>query len=127
MKKTSDGRYLYVDGLANNIIFFKDGEEMTVQEALTDATKGASNDSTNIIYEKADGYYSTATLKYLNKENKLVFTTSNVTGGTTTEEIKLNSVEAFKKIIYDPVTETLIIMYVDGNGDIQEVTFQLAK
>ena len=120
LKKTSDGRYLYVDGLANNIIFFKDGEEMTVQEALTDATKGASNDSTNIIYEKADGYYSTATLKYLNKENKLVFTTSNVTGGTSVEEIKLNSVEAFKKIVYDPLTETLIIMYVDGNGDIQE-------
>jgi hypothetical protein len=120
LKKTSDGRYLYVDGLANNIIFFKDGEEMTVQEALTDATKYVSNDSTNIIYEKADGYYSTATLKYLNKENKLVFTTSNVTGGTSVEEIKLNSVEAFKKIVYDPVTETLIIMYVDGNGDIQE-------
>ena len=120
LKKTSDGRYLYVDGLANNITFFKDGEEMTVQEALANATKGVSNDSTNIIYEKADGFYATAMLKYLNKENKLVFTTSNVTGGTTTEEIKLNSVEAFKKIVYDPVTETLIIMYVDGNGDIQE-------
>lgn len=120
LKKTSDGRYLYVDGLANNITFFKDGEEMTVQEALANAVKGVSNDSTNIIYEKADGYYATAALKYLNKENKLVFTTSNVTGGTTTEEIKLNSVEAFKKIVYDPVTETLIIMYVDGNGDIQE-------
>lgn len=120
LKKTSDGRYLYVDGLANNITFFKDGEEMTVQEALANATKGVSNDSTNIIYEKADGYYATAALKYFNKENKLVFTTSNVTGGTTTEEIKLNSVEAFKKIVYDPVTEALIIMYVDGNGDIQE-------
>ena len=120
LKKTSDGRYLYVDGLANNITFFKNGEEMSVQEALANATKGVSNDSTNIIYEKADGYYATAALKYFNKENKLVFTTSNVTGGTTTEEIKLNSVEAFKKIVYDPVTETLIIMYVDGNGDIQE-------
>ena len=120
LKKTSDGRYLYVDGLANNITFFKDGEEMTVQEALANATKGVSNDSTNIIYEKADGFYATAMLKYFNKENKLVFTTSNVTGGTTIEEIKLNSVEAFKKIVYDPVTEALIIMYVDGNGDIQE-------
>ena len=50
LKKTSDGRYLYVDGLANNITFFKDGEEMTVQEALANATKGVSNDSTNIIY-----------------------------------------------------------------------------
>lgn len=120
LNKSFDGRYLFVDGIANNITFFKDGEEMTVQEALTDATKGVSNDSTNIIYEKVDGFYATAQLKYQNKENKLVFTTSNVTGGTTVEEIKLNAVEAFKKIVYDPVTETLIIMYVDGNGDIQE-------
>ena len=127
LKKTSDGRYLYVDGLANNITFFKDGQEISVQDALTNATKGVSNDSTNIIYEKADGYYATASLKYRNKENKLVFTTSNVTGGTTVEEIQLNAVEAFKKIIYDPVTETLIIMYVDGNGDLQEVQVPIGE
>ena len=39
LKKTSDGRYLYVDGLASNITFFKDGEEMSVQEALSNAAK----------------------------------------------------------------------------------------
>lgn len=127
LKKTSDGRYLYVDGLASNITFFKDGQEISVQDALTSVTKGVSNDSTNIIYEKADGYYATASLKYRNKENKLVFTTSNVTGGTTVEEIQLNAVEAFKKIIYDPVTETLIIMYVDGNGDLQEVKVPIGE
>ena len=127
LKKTSDGRYLYVDGLANNITFFKDGQEISVQDALTNATKGVSNDSTNIIYEKADGYYATASLKYRNKENKLVFTTSNVTGGTTVEEIQLNAVEAFKKIIYDPVTENLIIMYIDGNGDLQEVQVPIGE
>ena len=120
LKKTSDGRYLYVDGLASNITFFKDGQEMTVQDALNDISYGVSNDSTNILYEKADGYYATAMLRYVNKENKLVFTTSNVTGGTSVEEIHLNSVEAFKKIYYDSVSENLVIMYVDGNGDLQE-------
>ena len=127
LKRTSDGRYLYVDGLASNITFFKDGEEITVQEALTNVTKGASNDSTNIIYEKADGFYATAMLKYLNKENKLVFTTSNVTGGTTVEEISLNAVKAFEKIYYDSVTESLIILYLDGNGDIQEVDIPIGQ
>ena len=127
LKKTSDGRYLYVDGLANNITFFKDGEEMTVQEALSNAAKGTSNDSTNIIYEKIDGYYATASLKYFNKENKLVFTTSNVTGGTSVEEIHLNSVEAFTKIYYDPVTENLVILYKDGSGDIQEVDIPIGQ
>lgn len=127
LKKTSDGRYLYVDGLANNITFFKDGQEMTVQDALASATKGVSNDSTNIIYEKADGYYSTASLKYNNRENKLIFTTSNVTGGTSIEEIHLNSVEAFTKVYYDPVTENLIILYKDGSGDLKEVDIPIGE
>ena len=127
LKKTSDGRYLYVDGLANNITFFKDGEEMSVQDALINATKGVSNDSTNIIYEKIDGYYATASLKYRNKENKLIFTSSNVTGGTTVEEIQLNAVEAFTKIYYDPVTENLVILYKDGSGDLQEVDIPIGE
>lgn len=127
LKKTSDGRYLYVDGLASNITFFKDGEELTVQEALSSVAKGISNDSTNIIYEKVDGYYATASLKYLNKENKLIFTSSNVTGGTTVEEIQLNAVEAFTKIYYDPVTENLIILYKDGSGDIKEVDIPIGE
>ena len=127
LKKTSDGRYLYVDGLASNIVYFKDGEEISVQDALRQATKGISNDSTNIIYEKADGCYATAQLRYSNKENKLIFTTSNVTGGTSVEEIKLNAVEAFTKIYYDSVTETLVIMYKDGSGDIQEVDVPIGQ
>jgi hypothetical protein len=127
LKKTSDGRYLYVDGLASNITFFKDGQEMSVQEALANATRGVSNDSTNIIYEKADGIYATAMLKYNNKENKLTFTTSNSTGGTSVEEIHLNAVEAFTKVYYDPVTENLIILYKDGSGDIQEVDIPIGE
>lgn len=127
LKKTSDGRYLYVDGLANNIAFFYDGQELTVQEALSNAIKDTSNDSTNIIYEKADGYYATATLKYTTSENKLTFTTSNVSGGTTVEEIKLNSVELFKNVIYNPLTETLIITYVDSNGNIQECDIPIGQ
>lgn len=127
LKKSNDGRYLYVDGLANNITYFKDGQEISVQEALNDVTKGVSNDSTNIIYEKADGYFATAMLKYFNSENKLVFTTSNVTGGTSVEEIHLNAVKAFEKIYYDSVTENLIILYLDGTGAIQEVDIPIGE
>ena len=127
LKKTSDGRYLYVDGLASNITYFKNGEEISVQEALNQVTKTVSNDSTNIIYEKADGYYAKANLTYVPQENTLVFTTSNVTGGTSTNEIKLNSVEVFKKIYYDPTTENLIILYVDANGEMQEVDIPIGE
>lgn len=127
LSKTNDGRYLYVDGVASNITYFKDGEAITVQDALKSAIKNASNDSTNIIYEKVDGFYATAQLKYKNKENKLIFTTSNSTGGTTVEEINLNAVEAFDDIYYNPSTETLIIKYTDGSGDIKTVEIPIGE
>lgn len=127
LSKTNDGRYLYVDGVASNITYFKDGEAITVQDALKSAMKNASNDSTNIIYEKVDGFYATAQLKYKNKENKLIFTTSNSTGGTTVEEINLNAVEAFDDIYYNPSTETLIIKYTDGSGDIKTVEIPIGE
>ena len=127
LKKSSDGRYLYVDGLASNITYFQNGEEISVQEALSKVGKGVSSDSTNIIYEKADGMYATASLRYINRQNKLVFTTSNSTGGTSVEEIQLNAVEAFKNIYYDPVTENLVILYVDGNGDLKETKIPIGE
>lgn len=127
LSKTNDGRYLYVDGVASNITYFKDGEAITVQDALKSAMKNASNDSTNIIYEKVDGLYATAQLKYKNKENKLIFTTSNSTGGTTVEEINLNAVEAFDDIYYNPSTETLVIKYTDGSGDIKTVEIPIGE
>ena len=127
LSKTNDGRYLYVDGVASNITYFKDGEAITVQDALKNAMKNASNDSTNIIYEKVDGFYATAQLKYKNKENKLIFTTSNSTGGTTVEEINLNAVEAFDDIYYNPSTETLVIKYTDGSGDIKTVEIPIGE
>ena len=127
LSKTNDGRYLYVDGVASNITYFKDGEAITVQDALKSALKNASNDSTNIIYEKVDGFYATAQLKYKNKENKLIFTTSNSTGGTTVEEINLNAVEAFDDIYYNPSTETLVIKYTDGSGDIKTVEIPIGE
>lgn len=127
LSKTNDGRYLYVDGVASNITYFKDGEAITVQDALKSAMKNASNDSTNIIYQKVDGFYATAQLKYKNKENKLIFTTSNSTGGTTVEEINLNAVEAFDDIYYNPSTETLVIKYTDGSGDIKTVEIPIGE
>ena len=120
LKKTSDGRYLYVNGMTDNIWYFSGGSEVTVTEVLNDCIKRKiSSDNSNIMQEKPDGFFVSATLKYLNRENTLVFTTSNVTGGTTTETIKLNSVELFKEIYYDSVTEELVILYVDDKGDVK--------
>jgi len=127
LKKSNDGRYLYVDGMADNITYFKDGKEITVAEALNKLTKGLSSDSANILYEKSDGYFATASLKYDAHSNTLTFTASNVTGGTTTETMKLNVVELFKSVYYDSVTEELVILYVDGGGDVKEVRVPIGQ
>ena len=128
LKKTSDGRYLYVRGMADNIAYFKDGVEITVADALNEcAKKKVSSDNSNIIYEKPDGIFATATLKYISRENTLIFTASNVTGGTDTETIKLNTVEMFKEIYYDSVTEELVILYVDNTGEVKSVRIPIGE
>lgn len=128
LEKTNDGRYLFVNGQATNIKYFKDGKEITVADALNDcAKKKLSTDSNNILYEKVDGYFATASLKYNNKKNQLTFKSSNVTGGTTEEVIQLNSVDAFNTIYYDSTTEELVIIYFDGNGDQQQVRINIGE
>lgn len=128
LKKTSDGRYLYVNGMADNIFYFKDGVEITVAEALNECSKKkVSSDGNNIIYEKPDGFFASATLKYLSRENTLVFTASNVTGGTTVENIRLNTVELFKEIYYDNTSEELVILYVDNTGELKTVRIPIGE
>ena len=127
LKKTIDGRYLFVDGTAGNITYFKDGKEMSVQDAIDEFTLDVSPDNSNIIYKKTDGIYSSASLKYVSKSNQLVFTTSNATGGTTEEKIQLNSVELFKDIVYDPTTEELVIMYTDSNDTAQTTRIPIGQ
>ena len=129
LEKTSDGRYLYVDGSANNIFYKMSGEtEVSVADALDACSdKKLSIDSSNMLYNRMDGFFASATLKYKPKENALVFTVSNVSGGTTSEEIKLNSVELFKDVYYDSTTESLIITYIDGNEKFQKQAIPIGE
>lgn len=128
LKKTSDGRYLYVRGMADNIAYFKDGVEITVADALNEcAKKKVSSDGSNIIYEKPDGIFASATLKYVPSENTLIFTASNVTGGTNTERIALNSVEILENIYYDATREVLVITYKDSHGETKFVDIPIGE
>ncbi|MBO6254820.1 MAG: hypothetical protein J6O49_14435, partial [Bacteroidaceae bacterium] len=106
LKKTTDGRYLYVDGKATNIIYYYNGELSNVSEQLDKLNKiKVSADNDNIIWNRTDGFFASAKLDYITNKNKLVFTTSTVSGGTLTKEIQLNSVELFQNIYYDRNTE----------------------
>ena len=122
LNRTEDGKALYVKGTAGNIKFFKDGKEMTVADALIEcANKKLSTDNDNMIYERPDGYFAMSRLTYNEKENTLTFTTSNQSGGTTTENIELNSIKIIDDARYDRDTESLIFTYTTAKGEYKKL------
>ena len=124
LSRTTDGRYLYVDGRASNIIYYDNGVKSNVRDALDKATKNKpSSDERNIIQSKVDGLFASSTLDYISSENTLVFKVS----GQPDTRIKLNSIELFKEIYYDDVTEDLVIIYVDAEGQVQSERIPLGE
>lgn len=122
LNRTEDGKALYVKGTAGNIKFFKDGKEMTVADALVEcAQKKLSTDNDNMIYERPDGFFAMSRLTYNEKENMLTFTTSNQSGGTTTENIELNSIKIIDDARYDRDTESLIFTYTTAKGEYKKL------
>ena len=122
LNRTEDGKALYVKGTADNIKFFKDGKEMTVADALVECSnKKLSTDNDNMIYERPDGYFAMSRLTYDAKENTLTFTTSNQSGGTTTENIELNSIKIIDDARYDRDTESLIFTYTTAKGEYKKL------
>ena len=122
LNRTEDGKALYVEGTAGNIKFFKDGKEMTVADALIEcANKKLSTDNDNMIYERPDGFFAMSRLTYNEKENTLTFTTSNQSGGTTTENIELNSIKIIDDARYDRDTESLIFIYTTAKGEYKKL------
>lgn len=122
LNRTGDGKALYVNGTASNIKFFKDGKEMTVDDALIEcANKKLSTDNDNMIYERPDGYFAMSRLTYDANENTLTFTTSNQSGGTTDKKIELNSIKIIDDARYDRDTESLIFIYTTAKGEYKKL------
>ena len=128
LERTENNEALYVRGTADNINFFYNGENMKVSDALTECIKRRlSTDNDNIIYERPDGIFATAKLEYDVKNNTLIFTTSNQTGGTTTERFELNTIKIVENARYDKDTESLIFTYVTAKGEVQQLTIPLSS
>lgn len=128
LERTENNKALYVRGTADNINFFYNGENMKVSDALTECIKRRlSTDNDNIIYERPDGIFATAKLEYDVKNNALIFTSSNQTGGTTTERFELNTIKIVENARYDKDTESLVFTYVTANGEVQQLTIPLSS
>jgi hypothetical protein len=124
LDRTTDGRYLYVDGKASNIIYYMNGEKSTVKAALDELQKiKLSSDSDNIIVNKIDGFFASSKLEYISSANKLIFKTS----GHPDKEIQLNSVELFEHVYYDPTREMLVLTYKDSTGQTQFVEIPIGE
>ena len=118
LRRTPDKKYLYVDGKASNIVYYMDGQKSNVKKALDKLGKiKLSGDYSNILQEKTDGFFASAKLNYISKENTLVFKVSN----QEETRIKLNSFRLFENVYYDSTKEALIITYIDGNDELQIV------
>jgi len=124
LRRTQDKKYLFVDGKASNIVYYMDGQKSNVKEALDKLGKiKLSSDYSNILQEKTDGFFASAKLNYISKENTLVFKVSN----QDETRIKLNSFRLFENVYYDSTKEALIITYIDGNDELQIVEIPIGQ
>ena len=124
LDRTTDGRYLYVDGKASNIIYYMDGEKSTVKAALDKLSKiGLSSDNDNILIEKTDGFFASTKLEYISSDNMLIFKAS----GQEEKRIQLNSVELFEHVYYDAAREVLVLTYKDSKGETQFVEIPIGE
>ena len=124
LRRTTDGRYLYVDGKASNIIYYMDGEKSTVKEALDKLSNiGLSSDNDNILIEKTDGFFASTKLEYISRDNTLIFKAS----GQEEKRIELNSVELFERVYYDATREVLVLTYKDSKGETQFVEIPIGE
>ena len=124
LRRTQDKKYLFVDGKASNIVYYMDGQKSNVKEALDKLGKiKLSGDYSNILQEKTDGFFASAKLNYISKENTLVFKVSN----QEETRIKLNSFRLFENVYYDSTKEALIITYIDGNDELQIVEIPIGQ
>ena len=130
LKKTTDNRYLYVDGVASNIVYYKNGVKTNVQEALNSLPElQISTDSNNIITSKPDGFFASTKLEYISNDNTLIFTTSSNDEDERRKEtrIKLNSFKLFERIDYISEREILVITYIDGEGNTKFVEIPIGE
>lgn len=131
LKKTDDGRNLYVQGTADNI-FFKDGKN--VKEAIEAInTEVSSVYKGNIIFKDYanngdyNGIAANVDVEYKKETNTLVFKRSDNDGQIVSKEFKLNSAAFINDISYDTVKETITIRYKDEDGKEQQTDIELSN
>ena len=117
LQKDSTNRYLYVKGTASNISVWRHQEKMSLQDAINEMITDVSGVQGNIITELSDGIFANVDLTFDPARNVLTFAKS----GNDPKEIRLNGVNFIKRGYYDAQNENIVIVYIDNNGEQQEI------
>lgn len=117
LKKSEDGRYLYVKGNAENITVWRDGVKMTLKDALATMVSKVSTVDGNIIANKSDGIYAKSVMSYDKASNTLSFD-----NGVEIYRFKLSGINFIDNVSYNSATETIIISYRNADGDIATIS-----
>ena len=122
--KTGDtknpNRYLYVKGTADNIKY-KDG--ISVKDAIENAETKISTSAGNVIYARPDGIYAAISVDYDAAKNVLKFKYSDGSSKEMKEvSYELNSVQLLDDITYDPLTESIVLRYINEKGEYHTVS-----
>ena len=116
-RDATNNRYLYVDGTAKNITYFKDGVETNVQDAIDNIECEASSHKGNIVSVKEDGVFAEVEISYDAARNVLIFD-NGINGG---KEIALNSAQIIENIYYDVTEREIVIVCSLTDGTKSEV------
>lgn len=127
LKKTENGKALYVDGIADNIKYLKNGKVITVKQALDEVDCNVSTYDNNIIYRKEDGIYANVELEYITSKNALKFTKTTKDGSLQSQELVLNNISFLEDIRYDNITEEIVISYKDATGEIKQIRIPVSS
>lgn len=127
LKKDSSGKFLYVDGSAENITYLRNGEKINAQQGLDEkiSKSDISKYNENTISLKEDGLFSYIDFSYDNGSNKIIFKRTNPKGEVLTQEYILNSFSFIEGIEYDPMSEEIIITYKDANNEVHKLRIPL--
>lgn len=117
LKKTEDGRYLYVNGSAENILVQKNEDMVPLNQVLSSMISSVSSVDGNIIKNKIDGIYAKSSMSYDVATNTLSFD-----NGLGISSFKLNSINFIDNISYNSATETIIIYYKNTDGKVESIS-----
>lgn len=124
LAKTSDGKALFVDGEADNIVY----RNTTVAERLDNTLykQSIADLPTNIITLQNETLYASVKLDYIQNSNTLRLITSDKQNGEIYKDIKLNSPKLFESAHYDSSKEVIVISYLDGNNELQTIEIPIS-